>query len=380
MKILLFGEYSGFYNALKEGLLKNGHTVLLTGRNDGFKNYPLDLSLEPTFFKKRIPNIFRQIIYKLTKHDISGIEIFFKFMKNKNLFKNHDIVHLINERPFQINKHLEIKLLKYIFKNNKNVFLSACSDDYLYINYLLKNKHYNILTPYFNNKKLKKHFKHTFKYLSNHNSKIHNLVFNNIKAVVPTDFDYVMAYRNHYKSTHLIPYPIKINSLKYSLPELSDEIIIFHGINRVNYYKKGNDVFEKALEIIQNKYNDKIDIITVESLPYKQYIESYNKAHILLDQVYAYDQGYNALEAMAKGKVVFTGAEQEWLQHFNLKPDTVAINTIPNPEYIAKKLEWLILNPKKIIEISKNARTFIEEHHNCNKIAKLYEKVWDEII
>jgi hypothetical protein len=30
------------------------------------------------------------------------------------------------------------------------------------------------------------------------------------------------------------------------------------------------------------------------------YINSYNKAHILLDQVYAYDQGYNALEAMAK--------------------------------------------------------------------------------
>jgi hypothetical protein len=37
---------------------------------------------------------------------------------------------------------------------------------------------------------------------------------------------------------------------------------------------------------------------------YTTYINSYNKAHILLDQTYAYDQGYNALEAMAKGKVV----------------------------------------------------------------------------
>ena len=29
----------------------------------------------------------------------------------------------------------------------------------------------------------------------------------------------------------------------------------------------------------------------------------------------------NALEAMAKGKVVFTGAEQEWLNHYDLKED-----------------------------------------------------------
>jgi len=35
--------------------------------------------------------------------------------------------------------------------------------------------------------------------------------------------------------------------------------------------------------------------------------------------VYAYDQGFNALEAMAKGKVVFTGAEKEWLELYNLE-------------------------------------------------------------
>ena len=32
-------------------------------------------------------------------------------------------------------------------------------------------------------------------------------------------------------------------------------------------------------------------------------------------------EGFNALEAMAKGKVVFTGAEKEWLDYHNLKED-----------------------------------------------------------
>ncbi len=119
-----------------------------------------------------------------------------------------------------------------------------------------------------------------------------------------------------------------------------------------NYYKKGNDIFEAALDIIEQKYRIKLKLLMYEDLPYKEYIKSFDKAHILLDQVYAYDQGYNALEAMAKGKVVFTGAEQEWLDYYNIEEDTIAINALPDAEEIANKLEWLILNPEKIIEIS----------------------------
>ena len=79
---------------------------------------------------------------------------------------------------------------------------------------------------------------------------------------------------------------------------------------------------------------------------------------------------------MAMGKVVFTGAEQEWLEHYKLEEDTVAINAEPCAEQIARKLEWLINNPEKIIEISKNARAFIEKEHHYIKIAKKYLEVW----
>ena len=52
MRILLLGEYSNFHNTLKAGLEKNGHSVLLMGRKDGFKNYSLDIDLEPVLFSK----------------------------------------------------------------------------------------------------------------------------------------------------------------------------------------------------------------------------------------------------------------------------------------------------------------------------------------
>jgi hypothetical protein len=56
----------------------------------------------------------------------------------------------------------------------------------------------------------------------------------------------------------------------------------------------------KALELIENKYYDKVEVIITENIPYTEYITLYNNAHILLDQVYSYDQGYNALEVYIK--------------------------------------------------------------------------------
>ena len=87
-------------------------------------------------------------------------------------------------------------------------------------------------------------------------------------------------------------------------------------------------------------------------------------------------QGYNALEAMAKGKVVFTGAEKEWLDYYELKEDSIAINALPDVNYLAKKLSILIDNPEKIESISLNARKFMEEQHGYQNIARIYEDKW----
>ena len=92
--------------------------------------------------------------------------------------------------------------------------------------------------------------------------------------------------------------------------------------------------------------------------------------------MYAYDQGFNALEAMAKGKVVFTGAEKEWSDWYKINADSVAINALPDAKAIAEKLEWLILNTNKIIEISKNARAFVEKEHHYMQSAECYLNKW----
>ncbi|PSG86084.1 glycosyltransferase [Aurantibacter aestuarii] len=373
MKILLFGEYSGFFNQLKNGLLKNNCEVTLAARQDGFKNYDVDINLEGSFWRKNPFNYIRQGIFKLTSYDIVGLSIYYNFWKIKSKFTHFDVVLLINPFPLQTHPKLERQILKFIFKNNKKVYLAACGDDYQYINYLNKSQlPYTILDAYKKNSTLKSYFLDSIKYTKKAHKNLHEFVINNCKGVIAADIDYDMAYKNSKKYLGYIPFPVTLEKLELTPQKSHDRIIIFHGINRLNYYKKGNHYFDEALKIIKLKYPEKVIILRTENVSYTEYINSYNKAHIVLDQVYSYSQGYNALESMAKGKLVFSGAEKEWLEYFNVEADTLLINAKPDIDYLVEKLDYFIQHPEKIVEIATNARAFVEKQHQDKAIALKY--------
>ena len=375
MKILLVGEYSRLHNSLKEGLIELGHQVTIIATGDHFKRYPVDIKLNRNF-NKGFAKKLKVFIYKLSKIDITSVSIKNQFLKNQDQLKGFDIVHLINESPIGITPKYEKEFISFLKKHNKKLFLLSCGADYISVKHSFDKKPaYSILEPYFNNKASSKSFDPILKYLKPAYKELHDFVYNIIEGVVSSDLDYHIPLKGHPKYLGLIANPINIELLKFTPLKVKEKVIIFHGINRENYYKKGSDYFEEALEIIQNKFPNKVEIKIVESLPYNEYIKTYNEAHIVLDQVLAYDQGYNALEAMSKGKVVFTGAEKEFYEYYNLNK-TVAINALPDAKKIADALEELILNPNKIIAIGKNAREFIEKEHHYIYSAQKYLDTW----
>ena len=378
MKILLVGEYSRLHNTLKEGLQHLGHDVFLIGTGDGFKNYPVDRNYKAKWFTKSWLDLFVKAFYRLTSINLIKVETAFRFHKLLPQLKDFDVVQLINETPINTHTSLELWLLKKLFRSNNKVFLLSCGTDYTSVAYAHTKKfRYSILTPLHENPKLKSHYKFILKYLSEKHQKLHRYIFDHVEGVIASDLDYHIPLTGHPKYLGMIPNPINTVDLKFSPVQIDDKIVIFHGINRSNYIKKGTVFFEEALDIIQKKYSEKVTVISVENIPYKDYINLYNTAHIVLDQVYAYDQGYNALEAMAKGKIVFTGAETEWLEHYNLDENAVAINALPNSQSIADQLESLILKPSQINVIADNARKFIEKEHHYISIAQRYLDVWN---
>lgn len=375
MRILLVGENSRLHNSLKEGLTRLNHDVTIVAGRDGFKNYEVDFPIEKRY-QKGIKKLIKNVLYKIFGYDLESQNVKKQILQLKPKISNFDVVQFINESPFTCTPSVEKKIFDLINSWNKKSYLLSCGADHLSVKYAFEDMpRYSILTPY-KNGKYQSSSSYGLKFLNEEFRDLHHHIYNNIKGVIASDMDYHLPLQNHPKYLGLITNPINTDQLHFEELKIDDKIIIFHGINNNNYYRKGNDIFEKALAIISKNYADKVDLLTVRSLPYNDYIKAYNSAHILLDQVYAYDQGYNALEAMAKGKVVFTGAEQEWLTHYNIKEDTVAINALPNAEAIAEKLAWLIENPNKILEISRNARHFIETQHHYIKSAEQYLNAW----
>ena len=351
----------------------------MVGSGDGFKNYPVDIKLDSYYFNLKLLKPIAKLFDKLFKISLNEIEIYFRAKKIINDLKNYDVVQLINENAFKTLPSLEISLIKKLKKNNKKLFLLSCGVDKKSVEYALNEKfRYSILSPYLKNPNLKKSYRYILKYTSKNYIKLYEYLKENVNGIISSDIDYHIPYLNEKKYLGLIPNPINVDKIKYKKIEIHDKIKILHAVNSKNYLKKGNIFFDKALNFIKEKYKDKVEIINTVDLSYVDHIESVENSHIVLDQVYAYDQGYNALEAMALGKVVFTGAEKEWLEMYNIKENSVAINALPDHKKIIKKLEWLIENPKYILEISKNARVFIENKHNYISIAKQYDIIWSK--
>jgi hypothetical protein len=375
MKILLLGEYSRLHNSLKEGLQKLGHDVTILGFKDGFKDYPVDFPLE----KKWDTGFFKKVkvgVMRLTGFDISSYLTYQQFKKNQHYFKDFDVVQLINENTFFCDYRHEKKILDFIFTHNKNVFLLSCGDDYPYVNYNFNHPEYpSIIQPYLAGKIADKEFSNVLKFRTKSFEKLHHYIYATIQGVIATDIDYHIPLQNHPKYLGLHPSPMNLDKFPITELDIKDKIIIFHGINRESYFKKGNDFFEKALVIIKAKYADKVAILVTENVPYASYISSYNQAHIVLDQLYGHDQGSNALEAMAKGKVVFTNASEAFAKHYNVT-EKIAINALPDVDYLVAQLSFLIENPEELIAIGKSARLFIEKEHDYSKITEKYLKIW----
>jgi glycosyltransferase involved in cell wall biosynthesis len=377
MRILLVGEYSRLHNSLKEGLQKLGHEVILVSNGDDFKNFESDFSVKSNFFSsywftKKVRNGLKKII----QFDLEKVERTIRFYFLLPKLKGFDHVQFINSDALELNPKISLFFYKKLKHQNKQLSLLICGDEPPIIDYLLKNElNYSIMSPYLNDRSLKKEFRFSLKYLQPNYKMVFNWLKENTNKLIVSDLDYKIPMERMNYVVNFIPNPINTDKITFTALEINAKVIIFLGINRLSYIKKGIRFFEEALAIIEKKYANQVEIIVTENIPYQQYIELYNKAHILLDQVYAYDQGYNALEAMAKGKIVFTGAEKEFTEQYQLT-ERVAINALPDVTDLVNELSFLIENPQEIIEIGKRARLFIEKEHDYIKIAERYLDKW----
>lgn len=365
MKILLLGEYSNVHWTLAQGLRTLGHSVVVASNGDRYKNYQRDID-----------------ITRNSNSLVDTIKYIYLLIKHFRKFKGFDIVQIINPFFLDLKASKNLKAFNYLKRHNKKIYMGAFGNDAYWLKACLNKdifrySEFNIpnRTEYLDSAK------ELISIWSNKDKVNLNCeIAKKSDGIIACLYEYFIAYQPKFeeKLTY-IPAPINTSEITFKQRGLNPtKVTFFIGIQKLRNEIKGADILYKCLEEIHSKYPNECIINKAESVPYDEYITMRNDADILLDQLYSYTPGMNALTAMAQGLVVMGGGEPEMYNLLNEQDNRPIINVLPNEEDILENLETLIINKARIAELSHNSRLFIEKHHDYVKIAQQYIDIWSK--
>ena len=365
MRILLIGEYSNVHWTLAEGLRSLGHEVCVVSNGDSWKNYKRDISLTRTTYSK-----------------IEGIKLLLKTLALLPKLRNYDVVQLINPMFLELKAERIEPIYRYLKRHNKKVFLCAHGMDTYWVEtctrkpYIFRYSDFNIGDNPIINSYTTEQIKD---WLGTPKAKLNRQIAKDCNGIIAGMYEYHTAYIDkHAEKLTYIPFPIeyeKDNNVKFYTYDR--KLRFFIGIQKARSIYKGTDIMLRALKRVHNEYPNDCEILKAESVPFEEYSRMVNDCDILLDQLYGYTPGMNALLALSKGKVVVGGAEEECYQILGEKTLRPMINVIPDEEDVYNKLKWLIKNKDKVARMQQESIDFIDKHHHPQKVAKRHLEFWN---
>lgn len=349
MKVLLFGEFSGLYKNLKEGLQELGHQVLLAADGDGWK--------------------------KIGGEDITlniSSRNYIKAVKQLSSLKGYDIVQAVS--PDIYRKEFNVIAFEILKKRNGKLMLSAAGNSYFtYKAFLNKKYRYcwiegdRVFQEYYNPKKVMGRLR------ALHDLKIVSMA----DGIIPITYDYAVAFRSFPQMTKAIPIPINCNKIQYRTNKIqNNKVRFFHGISRE--IPKGSSYIIAAMKKLKEKYPNDVEISIKKRIPLKEYLNIMSETNVVLDQCKSYSMGLNALMAMAEGKAVFSGNEDEARKELGIE-SCPAFNIVPDERQILDTLEQILERRNQMEEIGWESRQYVEKYHSHIDIAGQYISVWESL-
>ena len=360
MKILLVGEYSNLHWTLAEGLRAVGHHVTVASNGDFWKNYPRDIDLA------RKPGRLGSLTYGA------------KLLAALPRMRGYDVVQLINPTFLELKAERLFSLYKYLRRHNTKVFLGAFGMDYYWVHENITRKplrysDFNIGPTLRENRDALVEQKN---WIGTANERLNRMIAADCDGIAAGLYEYWACYAPLFgPKTRFIPMPIKPK--KVEIAPQKGKVRVFIGINSARDAYKGTDIMRRAAEDLQRQFPAQMELIEVHDLPFAEYQKRLNNADILLDQLYSYTPGMNALEAMSRGIVAVGGGEPEnyaILHEPELRP---IINVMPNYESVYNALKEAITHPARLQKMKAESVEYIRKHHDYRTVAARYERLYN---
>jgi len=367
MKILLLGDYSNYHACLAVGLRRLGHIVTVASDGSEWMNTDYNISL-----KRYLPG------------RAGGALLYIKMLSSLGL-KGYDIVSIIS--PSFVT--LRPKRLKHIFDRlkrfNGKVFLSAIGTDKAFMDMIvaddcpLRYSEFHVFPGVFYEKNIGE-LEANMLWQQGEIGCFCDYVYEHIDGVTTALYEYHLAMKRVFPKEKIayVGIPIDMEAVQPLQRKLCQNDIVNLFLGRIDYHKaiKGTDRIGNVAEIIAKEFPKHCNLIIVENIPYRKYVDKIREGDLVLDQLYSYTPATNALLAMSAGQAVLSGAEPEYYDFIGEKNLHPIINAVPDDEMLYNTLKEYILNPDLIRGLGALGRPFVEKHNSTDIVAQRCVDFW----
>ena len=304
--------------------------------------------------------------------------------------RGFDVVQIATPLFLRLRPAKVARVFDYLCRHNRRVVLSALGTDYVYYqachdghtfrysDYMLGDRP----SPYVGSSEyiMQRQDNWGKPFMRRHSDHI----LAGVAGAVACLYEYYTAYRPVLGDRVVYAgLPIDVDSLPCRPLEEKPprRVRFFIGIQRDRNVIKGTDKLLAALKRVQQRYPQQCEMEVVENLPYAEYTRRMQSSHVILDQLYSYTPGTNALLAMAQGLVAVSGGEPEYYDLIGERDNQPIVNVSPLVEGdIDAKLSWLIEHRDQLPAMGRASREFVLKHNAAPVVARRYLDFWEKIL
>ena len=364
MKILLLGEYSNVHWTLAEGLRALGHEVCVVSDGDRWKGYPRDISI--------------------VKRGLGAVLYLLRLLWVMPRMHGYDVVQIINPVFIDLKPQRIMPFYRYLRRHNGKIFMGAFGIDKYWVKAGLdcttfRYSDFNIGSQLRHNTDNEVMIRD---WLNGPKGELNDRIAADCDGIIAGLYEYYASYKSYFADKlTFIPFPINIGNITTTVRTATDGVVkFFVGVQRERSVYKGTDIMLSALRRVEAAHPDHCQVTVVESVPFQQYIQLLNQAHVQLDQLYSYTPSMNALQAMAQGMVVVSGGEPESYAIIGEQELRPIVNVQPDEDDVHSQLLNLVQHPELIEQLSRQSIEYIRRHHSHTAVAKQYVELYNKTI
>ncbi|WP_172380557.1 hypothetical protein [Vibrio sp. Vb339] len=283
MKVLVYGEFSGYGKSIAKGLSDNGiQSDVFSVIGDGWKDIQGDFSIRNGNKAAKLLQLLK-FIPRILSYD-----------------------HILVVNPiFMDFKYLGPLILFLARMKGIKLHLLCCGDDYEFVK---QGKAGRLGEwPYIDIELPSKQYYSTFS-----DRIIHRLVARSVVNIIPTMYDYAEAWRlSNYSCKVRSTVPLACDGEPIECIKITkNKLTIMHGINRPGF--KGSEKIINALNRLKSEYPNRVNIVLPEKLPLVEYLKVMKDVDIAIDQTKGNSYGMNAIYSMFNGQIVLAPANKKF--------------------------------------------------------------------